>query len=410
MAKRKRDAILITGGAGFVGSNLADALLADGERVILADNFARMSTKANAAWLLARYGERVRIETVDIRDASRVQALVRESSQVYHLASQISVTTSLIDPSIDLQTNVVGTFNVLEAARVMLNPPPVLFASTSKVYGGLENVPVRRAGERYSYADGRMGISEASPLDFHSPYGCSKGAADQYVHDYARIYGLPTVVFRMSCIYGKRQNGTEDQGWVADIARSLLRDEPVTIYGDGGQVRDVLWVGDLVRAMRAAMTHIDRVAGEVFNVGGGPGNAVSVGESVERLREIAGSHSPVTYEDWRPGDQRVYVTDISKIERMLDWRPTVGWKTGFPRLVDWLNELELASQVSTATGSVPGSELSLLADLNTVPARAIAELLGSLDQLHRAYGGGGFTILESNLGSEVAAEVVLHDR
>ncbi len=339
----KRDHTLITGGAGFVGSNLADALLSAGEKVIVADNFSREGVRLNAAWLKRRHGERVRIETVDVRDAARVRPLVRESRRVFHLAAQVAVTTSLVDPALDLETNVLGTFNVLEAARTMLNPPAVLFTSTNKVYGGMEEVAVALDQGRYRYADGRRGITEEARLDFHSPYGCSKGAADQYVHDYARIYGLPTVVFRMSCIYGTRQFGTEDQGWVAHFARALLSGEPVTIYGDGNQVRDILWIDDLVRLMRAAMDDVDTVAGEVFNVGGGAGNAVSVRGVIERLRELTGSRVPVTFSDWRPGDQKVYVSDTSKAERVLGWKPETRWEDGLGKLVEWLREADLAA-------------------------------------------------------------------
>ncbi|MBW3656207.1 MAG: SDR family NAD(P)-dependent oxidoreductase, partial [Gemmatimonadetes bacterium] len=244
--KGKRDHILITGGAGFVGSNLAHALLRDGERVIVADNFSRDGVRLNAEWLRAQHGDRVRIEQVDVRDAARIGALVKQSKQVFHLAAQVAVTTSLDDPLTDLQTNILGTFNVLEAARAMIDPPAVLFTSTNKVYGGMDDVKVELAGDAYRYADLRAGVGEDARLDFHSPYGCSKGAADQYVHDYARIYGLPTVVFRMSCIYGTRQFGTEDQGWVAHFGRALFGREPITIYGDGCQVRDILWIDDLV--------------------------------------------------------------------------------------------------------------------------------------------------------------------
>jgi len=341
----KRDYTLITGGAGFVGSNLADALLRDGERVVVADNFSRDGVRLNAAWLKATHGDRVRIETVDVRDAARIRSLVRESRQVFHLAAQVAVTTSLEDPRDDLETNVIGTFNVLEAARTMLNPPPVLFTSTNKVYGGLDDVPVALDGSRYVYADGRAGITEEARLDFHSPYGCSKGAADQYVHDYARIYGLPTVVFRMSCIYGTRQFGTEDQGWVAHFARSLLGGEPITIYGDGCQVRDILWIDDLVRAMRLAMGRIDTVHGEVFNMGGGAGNAVSVRGVIEGLRSLSGSAVPVTYADWRPGDQRIYVSDTAKAERVLGWKAETPWERGLEKLVEWLHEARLTTPV-----------------------------------------------------------------
>ncbi len=341
----KRDAVLITGGAGFVGSNLAHALLADGEQVIVADNFSRSGVRANAAWLRHNHGGRLRIEEVDVRDRGAVAALVGESKQVYHLAAQVAVTTSLDDPRDDLETNVLGTFNVLEAARALPSPPTVLFTSTNKVYGEMDEVAVELDRGAYRYADGRGGISEAARLDFHSPYGCSKGAADQYVHDYARIYSLPTVVFRMSCIYGTRQFGTEDQGWVAHFGRALYGDEPITLYGDGCQVRDILWIDDLVAALRLATERIDCVAGEVFNVGGGPENAVTVRGVIERLEEITGRSVPVHTADWRPGDQRIYVSDTTRLERALGWRPSTPWATGLEKLVGWLEEARLDAPV-----------------------------------------------------------------
>jgi CDP-paratose 2-epimerase len=356
MMKGKGDSILVTGGAGFVGSNLADALLTAGERVIVADNFSREGVRMNAAWLKRRHGERVRIETVDVRDAAAVRPLVRESRQVFHLAAQVAVTTSLADPRADLETNVVGTFNVLEAARAMAHPPAMLFTSTNKVYGGMDDVPVALRGDRYVYADGRPGIAEDAPLDFHSPYGCSKGAADQYVHDYARIYGLPTVVFRMSCIYGTRQFGNEDQGWVAHFGRAMLRGEPLTIYGDGCQVRDILWIEDLVRAMRLAMDDIHTVAGEVFNLGGGERNAVSVLGVIDRLRDLTGADVPVTRADWRPGDQKIYVSDTSRAERVLGWKPETGWQAGLEKLAGWLHEANLDTP-SPTRARVPGPAL-----------------------------------------------------
>ena len=346
MKKGTRDFVLITGGAGFVGSNLADALLRDGERVIVADNFSRAGVRLNAAWLQETHGERVRIENVDVADAARMRALVRESKQVFHLAAQVAVTTSLLDPGLDLRTNILGTFNVLEAARTMLNPPSILFTSTNKVYGGMDEVAVELADGAYRYADGRAGVTEEQPLDFHSPYGCSKGAADQYVHDYARIFGLRSVVFRMSCIYGTRQFGTEDQGWVAHFARAIRAGEALTIYGDGQQVRDILWIDDLVRAMRLAMDRIDEVSGEVFNVGGGARNAVSVRGVIDRLHEISGTEVPVNMADWRPGDQRVYVSDTSKLERVLGWRPETSWKAGLEKLVAWLDDAKLDTSLA----------------------------------------------------------------
>ncbi|MBV9773295.1 MAG: GDP-mannose 4,6-dehydratase [Gemmatimonadetes bacterium] len=353
---RKREYTLVTGGAGFVGCNLADAFLSEGEPVVVADNLSRAGVQHNARWLREKHGDRVRIEKVDVRDAERMRSLVQGARRVFHLAAQVAVTTSLEDPASDLQTNIIGTFNVLEAARSMLNPPPILFTSTNKVYGGMEEVATELAGRAYRYADGRRGVTEAAPLDFHSPYGCSKGAADQYVRDYARIYGLPTVVFRMSCIYGTRQFGTEDQGWVAHFARSILGGEPITVYGDGHQVRDVLWIEDLVRAMRSAVDRIDTLSGEVFNVGGGAENAVSVGGVIERLQEISGARVPVTMADWRPGDQKVYVSDTSKAERMLEWKQTTSWEQGLEKLVEWLREADLTTPVLPLSMAAAGAK------------------------------------------------------
>ncbi len=349
--KGKRDQVLITGGAGFVGSNLAHALLADGEQVTVADDFSRAGVRRNADWLRANHGDRVTIEEVDVRDAAAIGALVRRSRQVFHLAAQVAVTTSLADPRADLEANVLGTFNVLDAARAMDDPPTILFTSTNKVYGRMDEVPVELADGAYRYADGRRGISEAARLDFHSPYGCSKGAADQYVHDYARIYGLPTVVFRLSCIYGTRQFGTEDQGWVAHFGRALYGGEPITLYGDGCQVRDILWIDDMVEAMRLATSRIAEVAGEVFNVGGGPENAVTIRAVIERLEEITGRSAQVRTADWRPGDQRIYVSDTAHLERSLGWRPRTPWREGLQKLTGWLEEAKLDTAVLAGAGA-----------------------------------------------------------
>ncbi len=331
---------LITGGAGFIGSNLADAHLRDGEDVVLLDNLSRPGVVRNAEWLKRRYDGAARLEVGDVGDSDLVERLVRGARRVFHLAAQVAVTTSLEDPVEDFRTNLGGTFNILEAARKMERPPAILFTSTNKVYGALEGFGVEHDGDRYIFAGGRKGVGEDAPLDFHSPYGCSKGAADQYVRDYARIYDVPTVVFRMSCIFGHRQWGTEDQGWVAHFARAILGDEPITIYGDGDQVRDVLWVGDLVRAMRSALDRADTTAGEIFNVGGGPRNAVSVREVVDRLGQITGRQVPLRTAAWRPGDQRVYVSDTHKIRNRLGWRPRVSVNEGLERLVAWLESSE----------------------------------------------------------------------
>ncbi|MFW6331287.1 MAG: GDP-mannose 4,6-dehydratase [Gemmatimonadota bacterium] len=330
---------LITGGAGFVGSNLADALLAGGERVVILDNLSRPGAERNAEWLKSRHGSSVRLEVADVTEADVVSRLVAGARQVFHLAGQVAVTTSIEDPGADLRTNLLGTFHVLEAARHRQDPPPVLFTSTNKVYGGLNQLAVKKDGDRYVFADGVDAIDESMPLDFHSPYGCSKGAADQYVRDYARIFDVPSVVFRMSCIYGRRQWGTEDQGWVAHFGRAILAGQPITIFGDGHQVRDILWIDDLVRAMRAALDTPERTAGQIFNVGGGPENAVTVRGVVDRLLAITASRTPVVMDDWRPGDQRVYISDNRKLKRALGWKPRVGSEEGLERLVAWLEQI-----------------------------------------------------------------------
>ncbi len=350
---RERAYTLITGGAGFIGSNLADALLRDGDEVVILDNLSRDGVDSNVRWLLDEHGGKVRVEVGDVTDARKVAALVSGARRVYHLAAQVAVTTSLEDPLQDLQTNLIGTFNVLEAARALSRPPAILFTSTNKVYGGLDDVRIERAGEAYQYADGRLGIAENSPLDFHSPYGCSKGAADQYVRDYARIFGIPTVVFRMSCVYGSRQFGTEDQGWVAHFARAVLNGDPITVYGDGCQVRDILWVGDLVRGMRTAIDRAKETPGAVYNIGGGKQNAVSVRQVIDRLMEMTGSVVPIELAPWRPGDQRIYVSDTSRAAAELGWSAVTGCDEGLRRLVEWLEE----SAETLSLISLPGQRV-----------------------------------------------------
>jgi CDP-paratose 2-epimerase len=257
---------------------------------------------------------------------------------IYHLAGQVAVTSSVKDPRPDYEVNALGTFNLLEAARLSGRNPAVVFSSTNKVYGGMEDVPVVERATRYGYRDLPYGVPESQPLDFHSPYGCSKGAADQYVRDYARIYGLPTVVFRMSCIYGPRQFGNEDQGWLAHFMIAALIGNPITIYGDGKQVRDVLFVDDLVRAFRLAVEKIDVAAGEVFNIGGGPDNTLAVWhEFRELLADLRGVKTRVRRREWRPGDQPCYVSDIRKAHRLLGWQPQVDKEMGVRRLWEWVS-------------------------------------------------------------------------
>ena len=317
--------VLITGGAGFIGSNLAARLLANTQaNVCVFDNLSRKQVETNLSWLQTFPGaqQRLKIHIGDIRDAAQVASAAKGCSEIYHLAAQVAVTTSVLQPLDDFNVNALGTLNVLEAARSLDNPPFLLFTSTNKVYGSLGSLKVQPHGPRYVAENKAFkGISEDMPLDFHSPYGCSKGAADQYVHDYARIYDLPTIVFRMSCICGPRQFGTEDQGWVAHFLYSMLSDEPITIYGDGRQVRDVLHVDDLLDAMEAVRGTASIAGGNIFNVGGGMDHAVSVNEMITTIAQMTGRKPRITYAETRPGDQPLYISDVSKLMAATKWRP-----------------------------------------------------------------------------------------
>lgn len=339
--------VLITGGAGFVGTNLAAHLASSGVRVRVFDNLSRHGVEQNAEWLTKQFGSDVTIEQADVRDADRVTSAVGDADAVFHLAAQVAVTTSLDDPCEDFEVNARGTLNILEACRSQTVPPMLLFTSTNKVYGGLADLPLQLLGWRHLPTDEsllRHGLSESSAMDFHSPYGCSKGAADQYVVDYARCYRLPTVVLRMSCIYGPHQCGTEDQGWIAHFARSMLSAQPITIYGDGYQVRDVLYVEDLVRAMTAAHRHIRHTAGRAFNIGGGPDNAVSLRGVVDRLTELHGEPPELRYDRAREGDQRYYVSDTRALQRATGWQPMTSAEDGIARLYRWLAENPVSPQ------------------------------------------------------------------
>ncbi len=329
---------LITGGAGFIGVNYVARLLSRGEHVIIYDNLSRAGAARNLAWLRAQFGAAAfQLIEGDVRDAALLTVAAREADVIVHLAAQVAVTTSVRHPRLDFEINALGTFNVMEAARLAPQRPLVLYASTNKVYGGMEDTAVVEEATRYRYADLPHGVPETQPLDFHSPYGCSKGTGDQYVRDYARIYGVPTVVFRQSCIYGPHQWGVEDQGWVAWFIIAAVTGRPITIYGDGKQVRDVLFVEDLLDAYDAAIARRDAVAGEVFNIGGGPEHTISIWREFGPLLErLLGRAIPVTYGDWRPGDQRVYVSDIRKAARMLQWQPKVGVEEGVQRLLAWV--------------------------------------------------------------------------
>jgi CDP-paratose 2-epimerase len=330
---------LITGGAGFIGSNLAHRLVGQGHRVAVFDNLSRLGAEKNVDWLRAERDRGWTLLQADIRDAEALRKATADADVIYHLASQTAVTASVQDPRLDFEVNALGTFNVLEAARLSGRRPIVLYASTNKVYGGMEDIDVVEGRTGYAYRDYPDGIPESYPLDFHSPYGCSKGAGDQYVRDYARIYGLPTVVLRQSCIYGPRQFGIEDQGWVAWFLIAAVTGRPITIYGDGKQVRDVLWVDDLLDLYDLAVRRIDVAAGKVYNVGGGPANTLAVwSELGPILKRLMGREIPVTYDDWRPGDQQIFVADIRKAERELGWSPHTGREEGVRRLYEWVVE------------------------------------------------------------------------
>lgn len=332
---------LITGGAGFIGTNLAKRLLEMGKKVMILDNLSREGVERNLQWLYERYPENLQIQVADIRDENIVRECIAGASEVYHYSAQVAVTTSLDKPVHDFEVNIRGALNLLEAIRLSEHKPPLLFTSTNKVYGGLPDVQFISNGSRYYPADPhirRYGINERRPLDFHSPYGCSKGSADQYVIDYSRSYGLKTAVFRMSCIYGPHQFGTEDQGWIAHFMISLLENKPLTIYGDGKQVRDILFVDDLIGAFLLARENIESISGEAFNIGGGPENTVSVGEVISLIKKLTGKSGRIKFEEWRTGDQRYYVSDIRKFQQATGWNPRFNIEKGTDALLKWLRE------------------------------------------------------------------------
>lgn len=332
--------ILVTGGAGFIGSNLADRLLARGCRVRILDSLQRPGVERNLQWLTARHGDRVEPVIADLRDPGAIARSVRGVDAAFHFAAQVAVTTSLADPAADFAINLGGTFALLEALRRERANAPLIFASTNKVYGDLGELDFHRAEAGHVPVDAalaRYGVAESRPLDFHTPYGCSKGAADQYVLDYARSYAMPAAVLRMSCIYGERQMGTEDQGWVAHFLIRAFAGEPITLFGDGHQVRDICDVDDTCAAYIAALERIDTIAGRAFNWGGGPDNAVSLLTLVAEIRRIIGTAPQVTFADWRAGDQRWFVADTRAADRALGLAPRKPWRTGIADLAAWLS-------------------------------------------------------------------------
>ena len=347
--------VLVTGGAGFIGTNVADRLLRSGRRVLLYDNLSRAGVEQNYQWLKEQHGENVQIEVADIRDRHRLRTALRHAEQVFHFAAQVAVTTSLKNPLHDFEVNANGTLNLLEEMRLMKSSAPLLFTSTNKVYGALDDLALRRGSAaanaddvtRYEPVDPEIrahGVGETRPLDFHSPYGCSKGVADQAVHDFARSFGLKTVVFRMSCIYGPHQFGTEDQGWVAHFLLRARSGGPILLYGDGLQVRDILYVEDLVQAMLLAQERIDEIGGRAFNIGGGPTNVASLVELISIIEQLANRSIEVRFGPWRTADQRYYVSDTRQFERLSGWSPRVNVRQGVELLWQWLGSQRAADE------------------------------------------------------------------
>jgi CDP-paratose 2-epimerase len=342
--------VLVTGGAGFIGSNVAERCLVRGERVVVFDDLSRAGARDNVDWLQQAHGSNCQVVVADVRDRDAVERAVSGADRVYHFAAPGAVASSLEDPRLDHEVNVGGTLNLLEAIRTSRRRPPLLFTSTNKVYGALDDVVVARSASRYVPVDAataRAGISEQRPLDFHTPYGCSKGAADQYVRDYARSYGLRTVTLRASCVYGPRQRGTEDEGWIAQFLVRALRGEPITLYGDGYQVRDVLHIDDLVDAMDHLRSPSFVPLGETFNVGGGPENTLSPRELLGEIRGLVGTVPTTRSSPGRVGDPRYYVSDTAKLRAATGWRPRIGVAQGLRDLHQWL------------AGEAPGSGVRL---------------------------------------------------
>ena len=313
--------VLITGGAGFLGVNAAAHLINDGWHTTVLDNLSRPGTERNLKWLISRHPTRTTFIKEDVRNASALAEHIKKQDAILHLAGQVAVTTSLVDPSTDFDVNARGTLNLLEAVRQNNRETPFVFASTNKVYGKLDH---------YTAA-----CKETQPIDFHSPYGCSKGAADQYVRDYARCFHMNTVVLRQSCIYGAHQYGTEDQGWVAHFVHSILNRRPLTIYGDGKQVRDLLDVRDLCALYSTVIEKIDTTRGEIYNVGGGPPNQRNLLEVIDQIGELTNTKPQYSFADWREGDQAFYVSDITKAKQDLGWEPKVQFDNGLRDLIAW---------------------------------------------------------------------------
>lgn len=334
-----KDNYLITGGAGFIGTNLADHYLTKGKRVTIFDNFSRAGCEENLQYLRQHHGNRLNVVRGDVRRSEKeLRELVDNSEVVFHQAAQVAVTTSVTNPREDFEVNALGTFSLLEAVRLSSAKPIVVYSSTNKVYGKMADLEIKENNGRYAYARLPDGVPETRPLDFYSPYGCSKGTGDQYIIDYARIYGLKTIVFRQSCIYGPHQFGIEDQGWVAWFAIRALKNLSVTIYGDGKQIRDVLYIDDLIKAYDAAVDSVEKICGQAFNIGGGPQNTLSLLELIDLLEQHFGRRLKYSFDKWRPGDQLVYVSNIGKAKKYFGWEAQESPVEGVAKLLNWLKE------------------------------------------------------------------------
>lgn len=331
--------ILITGGAGFIGVNTAIHFLKKGDHVYVFDNFSRNGSEKNIKFLLKKYKRNVKIFKGDIRfDFKLLNNLAKKADIIFHFAGQTAVTTSVASPKDDFETNALGTLNVLEAARKSKRDPILIYSSTNKVYGNLEKLKIKKTKTRYELLDFPNGVSENFQLDFHSPYGCSKGTADQYVRDYHRIYGLRTIVFRQSCIYGPFQMGIEDQGWVAWFIIATLNNKKITIFGDGRQVRDILYIDDLIDAYGKAIHKIKTTSGQIYNIGGGPLNSISVSFEYKLILESLFKRKiDFKFAPGRPGDQKIFISDNRKSRKDFGWSPTTNKIDGIKSLYEWLS-------------------------------------------------------------------------
>lgn len=336
MSKR----ILITGGAGFIGINAAFYYLKKGYEILILDNFSRKGSNFNIDWIKKNKSEKLRIITVEIKsDQKKINEIVKNTDIILHLAAQVAVTSSVIDPRNDFEINALGTFNLLEAVRNSGNNPIFIYSSTNKVYGELKDLKILEKSTRYEFENLKYGVSEERILDFHSPYGCSKGTADQYVRDYNRIYGLNTIVFRQSCIFGPRQFGMEDQGWVAWFIIALMNNKDITIYGNGKQVRDLLYIDDLVSAYDLAVENINKTRGQIYNIGGGYKNTISVWlEFKPILEKLFKRKINVKSSEWRLGDQPIFVSDIRKAKKDFGWEPKIKVEDGIKKLYEWVSK------------------------------------------------------------------------